>query len=106
MFPSLDLRISESAKVEIDALLRSKETGSMPVLLMPVVGVERRRIIEIGIYPPAVLEEMITEYASWGASLVQDCHGTKIAIFDDDMLESLQGKVLLFSDGEYSLATN
>lgn len=106
MPPFLDLKISESARAEIDDLLRDKEPGSVPLLLMPVIGVERHRIIEIGFYPPAVLEEMIAEYASWGSSLVQDCHGTHLAIFDDDMLDSLQGRVLLFSNGEYSLGTN
>jgi hypothetical protein len=58
MPPFLDLRMSDSASSQIEAMLSDKEEGSVPLLLMPVVGLERRRIVEIRFYPPAVLEEM------------------------------------------------
>jgi len=106
MPPFLDLRMSDSASSQIDAMLSDKEQGSVPLLLMPVVGLERRRIVEIGFYPPAVLEEMVAEYASWGASLLQDCHGKIVAIFDDDMLHELSGKVLIYANREYALAAH
>ena len=106
MSPFLDLRISDSAKVQIELLLRDKELGSVPLLLMPIVGIERERVVEIGFYPPEVLDEMIGQYGSWGASLIQDCHGTLMAIFDDDMLPELSGKVLVFANGAYKLASN
>ena len=56
MPPFLDLRVSESADLQIEAFLRDKEIGAVPLLLMPVVGVERKRIGEIGFYPPTVLD--------------------------------------------------
>ncbi|RYE72327.1 MAG: hypothetical protein EOO81_03650 [Oxalobacteraceae bacterium] len=106
MPPFLDLRMSDSASSQIDALLNDKELGSVALLLMPIVGLERQRTVEIGLYTPKVLEEMVVEYASWGASLLQDCHGKVLAIFDDDMLHELSGKVLTYANGKYALAAH
>lgn len=106
MPPFLDLRISDSALTQLRVFLREKEPGSVPLLLMPVVGIERKRIVQIGFYPPSVLDEMVAEYASWGANLVQDCHGTHMAILDGDMLEELSRKLLVYAGGEFALASN
>jgi hypothetical protein len=49
---------------------------------------------------------MVAEYASRGASLLQDCHGKILAIFDDDMLHELSDKVLTYAKGEYAFAAH
>ena len=103
MFPTLDLKIAPSAKAEIDALLAAQEPGSIPLLLLSVRGVEREQVVEIGFYPPNTLREMVDEYRGFGAQLLYDCHGVTLAVFDDDKLDVLEGRVLTFDSGVYQL---
>jgi hypothetical protein len=102
------MTIAASARTAIGEILAEAEQGSVPTLLIGYHYEEGVRVpsVEVSYYTPAIVEEIQGEYATHGDELLYECDGITFAVVFDSGLESLEGKILHFTDESFRLASH
>lgn len=100
------MKISQSARSAIDAIVRRSEPGSLPSLTLGYRyddAWNKSPVVEIASLPPDVVKSMASDYANFGDELLQEFDGITFAMIladDDGMLE---GRLLTYVDSEFVL---
>ena len=108
MIISVPMTVAPSARTELNALLATKEPGSVISMLIGYYYDGERKIprLEIGTYSPEVLDIQLANCNSFGDPLLHDCDGITVALVLADTVEWLEGRTLVFADGSYQIKSN